>query len=107
MQIEQNNFVAKIGNVRNLKHTAKPVLDGTLVSFEASEQLNQTVTSTPDVRAEMVARGKALIANPNYPSKEQVKAIAGMLAENWNSPKALTNRSAAGVRDAAIITAVG
>ena len=106
MRIEQNNFVVKTENVRNLKHTAKPVTSDT-VSFDESEQLNQALTSTPDVRAERVARGKALIADPNYPSKEQVKAIAGILAENWNSPKALTNRSAAGVRDAAIMTAVG
>ena len=107
MRIEQNNFVAKTENLRNLKHTTKPVISDTLVSFGENEQLNQALTSTPDVRAERVARGKALIADPNYPSKEQVKAIAGILAENWNSPKALTNRSAAGVRDAAIMTAVG
>jgi hypothetical protein len=37
-------------------------------------------TEAPDVRAEVVARGKALIANPNYPSTEQVKSIAKLLA---------------------------
>jgi hypothetical protein len=42
----------------------------------------QSLAETPDVRAEKVARGKALIADPNYPPKEQMKAIAGVLADN-------------------------
>lgn len=44
---------------------------------------NQALTKTPDVRAENVARGKALIADPNYPSQEQIKKIANLLAANW------------------------
>ncbi len=36
-----------------------------------------------DVRAEMVARGKALIADPNYPSPEQIEKIASLLAAKW------------------------
>ena len=39
--------------------------------------------TVPDVRAEVVARGKALIADPNYPSKRQMTKIAGLLAEHW------------------------
>lgn len=37
----------------------------------------------PEVRAEMVARGRALVANPNYPSKDQIGKIATLLAANW------------------------
>lgn len=45
----------------------------------------QVLESVPDVRAEMVARGKALIADPNYPSKEQLKGVASVLARKWTS----------------------
>lgn len=40
------------------------------------------LAETPGVRAAAIARGKALIANPDYPSKAQIKKIANLLAEN-------------------------
>jgi hypothetical protein len=42
----------------------------------------QAMSQIPDVRAEKVARGKALVSDPNYPSKEQIKKIASLLAAN-------------------------
>lgn len=43
----------------------------------------QAMIKTPDVRAEKVSRGKALVADPNYPSKDQIKKIASVLAAKW------------------------
>ena len=53
----------------------------------------QSLAETPNVRAEKVTRGKALIADPNYPSAEQIRAIAGLLAENMSRRKAATRGS--------------
>ena len=53
----------------------------------------QALTEMPDVRPEQVARGKALIADPNYPSLEQLKKIARVLAANWNGADAHSDLS--------------
>jgi len=38
-----------------------------------------------DVRANVVARGKALVANPNYPDKKTIRAVADLLARKMRS----------------------
>ena len=48
-------------------------------SFARSRSLEMSLAEVPDVRASAVARGRALIADPNYPSKAQVKKIARVL----------------------------
>jgi Flp pilus assembly CpaE family ATPase len=49
----------------------------------ASEVLPMpSLAEIPEVRAEKVARGKALVADPNYPSREQIKQMADLLAAN-------------------------
>ena len=63
----------------------------------------QALAETPDVRADKVARGKALIADPNYPSKEQMRKIAGLLAEKMmernSSSRVTASPSARSARD--------
>ena len=44
----------------------------------------QALESVADVRGDVVARGKALIADPNYPSKQQLRAVARVLARKWS-----------------------
>lgn len=51
--------------------------------FERKPDLSMALSEVPDVRAEMVARGKALIADPNYPSKAQLRKVAEVIAANW------------------------
>jgi len=57
----------------------------------------QALTETPDVRAEKVALGKALVADPNYPSREQIKKIANLLAANWQRATQLPEASTLGL----------
>jgi hypothetical protein len=49
-------------------------------NFVATNNLVQRLASTPDVRAEEVARAKALIADPDYPDAKTIRAIARQLA---------------------------
>ena len=48
-------------------------------SFDRRPSLEMSLAEVPDVRASAVARGRALIADPNYPSKAQLKKIARAL----------------------------
>ena len=41
-------------------------------------------SNVPDVRSEVVARGRLLILDPNYPSKEDMKKIATLLVAHWS-----------------------
>ena len=48
----------------------------TSLTLGAYEPIQQAMNNCPDSRAEVIARGKALAADPNYPSAE----VAGSLA---------------------------
>jgi hypothetical protein len=46
---------------------------------QQSAALNAALQSQPEIRAEEVARAKALAADPNYPSPEIIRGIAGQI----------------------------
>jgi hypothetical protein len=48
-------------------------------SFKRQHSYEAELASAPDVRSSAVERGRALIANPNYPSREQLNKIARVL----------------------------
>ena len=66
--------------------TAAPVLqlsaDRDFPAFARRRSFAPDLAETPDVRAEVVARGRALVANPNYPSTAQLKSVATVIAGN-------------------------
>jgi 2,4-dienoyl-CoA reductase-like NADH-dependent reductase (Old Yellow Enzyme family) len=64
----------------------------------------QALESVADVRAEMVARGKALIADPNYPSKEQLRGVARVLARQWAGESRLETMGQRGMRPDATVS---
>ena len=67
-------------NVRNLSLAPRPQTTHAFPTFDRSRSLDMALAEVPEVRASEVARGKALIADPNYPSQAQVKQIARTLA---------------------------
>jgi len=50
---------------------------------DQAQQLSAALASQPEVRPEVVARGKALAADPSYPGPEILSKVAGMII---NSP---------------------
>jgi hypothetical protein len=52
----------------------------------SSCSLEMSLAAVPDVRASEVARGKALIADPNYPSRQQLQSMARVLVKQWSQP---------------------
>src|SRR4051794_23029751 len=89
MRIERENLNAVTGHKqtfnREMTPTAKNAL---LVSREISRE--PELANTPEVRADVVARGKALVADPNYPSKETLQRVAGVLAADLKRDRLAT-----------------
>lgn len=54
--------------------------------FAASENLVRKLEQTPEVRAEAVARAKALLANPAYPDDATVRQVSKILAAHLAPP---------------------
>ncbi len=104
MRIKQNKITVADRNNRHAGNAVTRASGHVRPLPDESHHLKQTVANEPDVRAEMVARGKALIADPNYPSQEQLKKIAGLLVENLNSPNSLLDSSVASTARIAITT---
>ncbi len=62
---------------------AKPVAESD--SFTGSTALETALKTTPDTRAEAVARGRALVSDSNYPSPNDIKKLSGFLASQLQS----------------------
>jgi hypothetical protein len=85
-------------NLKNLRASNLSIASGTnhrSRSVDESLRFQQALADAPDVRAETVARGKALVADPDYPSQEQIRKVAGILAGHLSNPKTSSTRSSA------------
>jgi hypothetical protein len=47
--------------------------------------LEARFTDAPDIRPDVVARARALVADPQYPPAETIRKIANLLAINFDS----------------------
>lgn len=63
--------------------------------FQASTKLALKLAATPTVRADKVARAKALIADPNYPDAKIVRAVARQLTDKIQAAPASGTESQA------------
>jgi hypothetical protein len=84
MKIERSLSTVKTENFR-LSRATRPQPSQTL-DFASSCSLEMSLAAVPDVRASEVARGKALIADPNYPSRQQLRSVARVLVKQWGKP---------------------
>jgi hypothetical protein len=88
MRIEANQHLPGTKEVAAAANQSKPAAQTDEAQFAASEQLTRKLTETPEVRAEAVARAKALIANPAYPDDATVRQVAQLLADHLVPPAA-------------------
>lgn len=80
MKVNPNRDLQTAARVaRTPKHPAKPAAAAES-DFQASTKLALKLAATPTVRADKVARAKALIADPNYPDAKTVQKVAHTLA---------------------------
>lgn len=84
--------VSKVMKTANIVSTARqdfpaaanvtrPTSGSVWTSFERPISLEAELAATPDVRAAEVARGRLLVADPNYPSHTQLRKIARVLLD--------------------------
>jgi hypothetical protein len=76
MRVEARNFVAFRSN--HLK-SSNSLPYGRFNDMDRAE-LENRLERLADVRSSVVARGKALVANPNYPDKKIIKQVSYLLA---------------------------
>ena len=55
------------------------------MSFDQTNTLERSLTSTPQIRPDKVAQAAALVADGNYPSDAQLSRLAGLLAAAGSS----------------------
>ena len=69
---------------RNQPRAQRPAaLDQDSVSTDNASILSNALSNQPEVRPEVVARGRLLAADPNYPPASVISHIAGLVL---NSP---------------------
>jgi hypothetical protein len=64
---------------------ASPASDS--VKPGVAEKLMEAIRNEPETRAEVVERGRALVADPNYPSAEQLEKLAELFVRDAQRSK--------------------
>jgi hypothetical protein len=72
-------FSANRGNRLSNQRANKVTRPGTTQTRSTAERLDRLA----DVRVRAVARGKLLVADPNYPNKKTLRGVARVLARSW------------------------
>ena len=86
MKVNPNRDLSAAAQISRLtKWSAKPAT-ADAADMQASTKLALKLAATPTIRADQVARAKALIADPNYPTAKTIRAVAQQLAENLQTP---------------------
>lgn len=55
---------------------------GERLSSSSSQALRAALNNSPEIRPEVVARGKALAVDPNYPPREIIEGLAKLMVES-------------------------
>jgi len=86
MEIKLSHNLAAVSRLAN--GPARPretQAGGDAAAFDRAEALNQALAATPDVRPEVVARTRALVADANYPPRETIERLATLFALNLDT----------------------
>lgn len=81
MKVNPNRENQSVAATNATRKAAKPPVAPATSDFTESAQLTQKLANAPEVRAEEVARAKALIADPNYPDNTTIQKVAQTLAD--------------------------
>ncbi len=76
-----NGYQPILGRARNPVVKSSEAAVGETLSVHETRSLEEKVRNLPIVRDDIVALGRKLAADPNYPSEETLKKLANLLAE--------------------------
>ena len=82
MQIDPTNHSGSVTGPTGWGTPSAGRLGRDAALFVGSQALDELLQATPDVRPEMVARGKQLLETTSYPPEETIQRISKLLALN-------------------------
>jgi len=81
MEVNLNSNLTPVPRPNGPQSTAKRAPEASDdTHFVQAEALDKALSNTPEVRPEVVARAKQLIADVNYPPTETMHKLANLLA---------------------------
>jgi hypothetical protein len=82
MQVNPYDGLPGVTNPSTRKATKPPTVGQDGPAETASARLRLSLETTPEVRPEKVARARALMAEPEYPSENVLGQLATLLAQH-------------------------
>ncbi|HEX4343478.1 MAG TPA: hypothetical protein VH255_08810 [Verrucomicrobiae bacterium] len=67
------------------RRAATPSTDTITLPHERTQALEQSLRDAPQVRADAVAKAKALVSDADYPSGETLDRVASLLSQHLKS----------------------
>jgi len=81
MRIENKSHTQPVEQSTQTQRARKPrPQENDRTEFHAADSLRQALDAEPDVRADVVQRGRQLVADADYPPPEIIRRIANLLA---------------------------
>ena len=85
MRIKANSELPSAASIEASTPPRKTPAEPKQVELAKADALDAALEATPEVRAEQVAKAKALIQDPGYPSAKVVDQVAEVLAKRIGS----------------------
>ena len=87
MRVDANSEISRVPNIKAPTPSRKTATEPKMVSLARTDALDAALKATPEVRADQVARAKALIRDPGYPSAKVGEQVAEVLASRIQRDK--------------------
>lgn len=75
-------FLTAINGASVSPHARSLAMGRDRLSTEQSTSLSAALARTPEIRPEVVERGRALAADPSYPSKEIINRLSDLIVRS-------------------------
>jgi hypothetical protein len=85
MRVDTNSELSRAARIQALTPSRKTPSEPNKLDLAKSDALDAALKAAPEVRAEQVAKAKALIRDPGYPSAKVVDQVAEVLARRIRS----------------------
>ena len=82
MRIGPNNNSGEVNRILSQVPASRPRVEQPASEPDASVELKRALAQTPSLRAEKVAKARALLASGNYPSESALSHVAEILARH-------------------------
>ena len=82
MRVDTNSEISRVPYIKASTPPRKTPTEPNMVDLATTDALKASLEATPEVRADQVARAKALIRDPGYPSAKVAQQVAEVLMDS-------------------------